>query len=71
MGDSPVWMDSSTGVQCQQLEEAVGGAQQLATCTGSRAYEVKMLGVNCMPMICQLHANQCMLINVDELLVAC
>lgn len=44
MQDSPIWMDSSTGVQCQQLESAVGGAQQLATRTGSRAYEVRWEG---------------------------
>ncbi|XP_036445502.1 xylulose kinase isoform X1 [Colossoma macropomum] len=37
--DSPVWMDSSTAEQCQYLESAVGGAQQLADITGSRAYE--------------------------------
>ncbi|XP_056594582.1 xylulose kinase isoform X1 [Triplophysa dalaica] len=37
--DSPVWMDSSTSEQCQCLEAAVGGAQNLADITGSRAYE--------------------------------
>ncbi|XP_077592425.1 xylulose kinase [Stigmatopora nigra] len=37
--DCPVWMDSSTGPQCRQLEEAAGGAAQLAEITGSRAYE--------------------------------
>ncbi|XP_067107749.1 xylulose kinase isoform X2 [Osmerus mordax] len=37
--DSPVWMDSSTTHQCQNLEAAVGGAQRLADITGSRAYE--------------------------------
>uniref|UniRef100_A0AAR2IQK5 Xylulose kinase n=1 Tax=Pygocentrus nattereri TaxID=42514 RepID=A0AAR2IQK5_PYGNA len=37
--DGPVWMDSSTAKQCQYLESAVGGAQQLADITGSRAYE--------------------------------
>ena len=37
--DSPVWMDSSTHAQCRQLEEAAGGAEQLAALTGSRAYE--------------------------------
>ncbi|KAB5586472.1 hypothetical protein PHYPO_G00002060 [Pangasianodon hypophthalmus] len=37
--DSPVWMDSSTADQCKNLECAVGGAQQLADITGSRAYE--------------------------------
>ncbi|XP_057178795.1 xylulose kinase isoform X2 [Triplophysa rosa] len=37
--DSPVWMDSSSSEQCQCLEAAVGGAQNLADITGSRAYE--------------------------------
>lgn len=27
INDSPVWMDSSTTPQCQQLEEAVGGPE--------------------------------------------
>lgn len=40
LSDSPVWMDSSTTNQCQQLEAAVGGARRLAETTGSRAYEV-------------------------------
>ena len=40
---SPVWMDSSTTVQCRQLEEACGGPQELANKTGSRAYEVRQL----------------------------
>lgn len=37
--DSPVWMDSSTKLQCNALEEAVGGAMALAQLTGSRAFE--------------------------------
>lgn len=36
---APLWMDSSTTKECRQLEEAVGGAQNLADRTGSRAYE--------------------------------
>lgn len=40
VSDSPVWMDSSTSEQCRQLEEAYGGALQLAQLTGSRGYEV-------------------------------
>ncbi|RZB40981.1 FGGY C domain containing protein [Asbolus verrucosus] len=39
ISNSPVWMDSSTTKQCQQLEDAVGGADKLAEITGSRAYE--------------------------------
>ena len=38
--DSPIWMDSSTSKQCQDLENALeGGANKLAHITGSRAYE--------------------------------
>ncbi|GCC18040.1 hypothetical protein chiPu_0021620 [Chiloscyllium punctatum] len=37
---SPIWMDSSTTAECQQLEKSVGGPQKLADITGSRAYEV-------------------------------
>uniref|UniRef100_A0A9I9DKD2 Xylulose kinase n=1 Tax=Cucumis melo TaxID=3656 RepID=A0A9I9DKD2_CUCME len=37
--ESPIWMDSSTTAQCRQIEEAVGGALELSTLTGSRAYE--------------------------------
>ncbi|XP_057680416.1 xylulose kinase isoform X10 [Corythoichthys intestinalis] len=37
--DSPVWMDSSSGRQCERLQEAAGGAAELAEITGSRAYE--------------------------------
>ena len=40
VSQSPVWMDSSTGVQCRQLEQACGGPLSLAHTTGSRAYEV-------------------------------
>ncbi|XP_073190752.1 xylulose kinase isoform X2 [Lepidochelys kempii] len=39
VSDSPVWMDSSTNTQCLSLEKAVGGAQNLANITGSRACE--------------------------------
>uniref|UniRef100_A0A4W6FWP3 Xylulose kinase n=1 Tax=Lates calcarifer TaxID=8187 RepID=A0A4W6FWP3_LATCA len=37
--DSPVWMDSSSSQQCQDLQAAAGGALRLAEITGSRAYE--------------------------------
>lgn len=37
--DSPIWMDSSTSEYCRKLEQAVGGAEELANITGSRAYE--------------------------------
>jgi len=37
--DSPIWMDSSTTSQCKALEEKLGGANAVATLTGSRAYE--------------------------------
>ncbi|KAM6953860.1 xylulose kinase [Aplochiton taeniatus] len=39
VAESPVWMDSSTGPQCQYLQSTVGGAQMVADITGSRAYE--------------------------------
>lgn len=38
VADSPVWMDSSTQVQCKQRETAAGGASALAKLTGSKAY---------------------------------
>lgn len=41
VSDSPIWMDSSTASQCRALEKALGGAQHLASVTGSRAYEVR------------------------------
>ncbi|XP_051910886.1 xylulose kinase isoform X3 [Hippocampus zosterae] len=37
--DCPVWMDSSSGPQCERLQRAAGGADKLADITGSRAYE--------------------------------
>ncbi|ERM98718.1 xylulose kinase [Amborella trichopoda] len=37
--ESPIWMDSTTTVQCREIEEAVGGAMELSKLTGSRAYE--------------------------------
>ena len=36
---SPVWMDSSTTVQCQAMTDALGGPLALARLTGSRAFE--------------------------------
>ncbi|KAM6908154.1 xylulose kinase isoform 1-T1 [Lycodopsis pacificus] len=36
---SPVWMDSSSRQQCEELQTAAGGAGSLAEITGSRAYE--------------------------------
>lgn len=54
VGDSPIWMDSSTTRQCEALTRALpGGGKQLASITGSRAYErftgnqiAKMASVN-------------------------
>ena len=37
--ESPIWMDSSTTVQCREIEKAVGGALELSRLTGSRAHE--------------------------------
>lgn len=36
---SPVWMDSSTREECEEITDAVGGAAVLAQRTGSRAFE--------------------------------
>ena len=37
--DSPVWMDSSTGPECRELEAGVGGPLALARATGCVAQE--------------------------------
>ncbi len=36
---SPIWMDSSTAVECAEITAAVGGNEALAAHTGSRAFE--------------------------------
>ena len=36
---SPIWMDSSTRVECAEITAAVGGAGELSRHTGSRAFE--------------------------------
>ena len=36
---APIWMDSSTSVECDELAAAVGGNDALAARTGSRAFE--------------------------------
>lgn len=36
---APIWQDSSTTIDCKRLEEEYGGAQAVADCSGSRAYE--------------------------------
>ncbi|KAG9306450.1 hypothetical protein G9A89_003560 [Geosiphon pyriformis] len=37
--NSPTWQDSSTTLQCRELERAYGGPKKLALVTGSKAYE--------------------------------
>jgi xylulokinase len=37
--NAPIWQDSSTTKDCQNLEEFIGGPQVLTDITGSRAYE--------------------------------
>lgn len=37
--NSPIWMDSSTTEECNMIQDHVGGPQELAEITGSRAYE--------------------------------
>ncbi|XP_048332198.2 xylulose kinase 2 [Ziziphus jujuba] len=39
IGESPIWMDSSTTSQCRELEKAAGGPLELSQITGSRAHE--------------------------------
>jgi len=36
---SPIWMDSSTRAQCDEMEAAVGGGLAVAELTGSRCFE--------------------------------
>ncbi len=36
---SPIWMDSSTSVECREIAEAVGGDARVVTLSGSRAIE--------------------------------
>lgn len=36
---SPIWMDSSTTQQCEEIEAAVGGRDEMVRITGSKAYE--------------------------------
>lgn len=36
---SPIWMDSSTGQQCREMEETVGGKDEMVKITGSKCYE--------------------------------
>ena len=36
---APIWMDTSTAVQCRQLEGGVGGRQALLELTGNTAFE--------------------------------
>ena len=35
---SPIWMDSSTARECEEIESALGGGAALAQLTGSRAF---------------------------------
>ncbi len=37
--NSPVWMDSSTTLQCRQRDAILGGKEKVAELTGSRSYE--------------------------------
>ncbi|KAK2703551.1 hypothetical protein QYM36_018018 [Artemia franciscana] len=39
IGNSPVWMDASTSLECREIEEFVGSPQNLQRLTGSRAFE--------------------------------
>ena len=35
---APIWMDTSTSVECSEIEAALGGARAVAQLTGSRCY---------------------------------
>lgn len=35
---TPIWMDNSTGKQCIEMEEAIGGRQVMVEVTGSKCY---------------------------------
>jgi xylulokinase len=37
--DAPIWMDSSTAVECAAITEAIGGEEAVQRLTGSRAFE--------------------------------
>ena len=37
--DAPIWMDSSTSIECREITDAAGGQDALARRTGSRAFE--------------------------------
>ena len=36
---SPVWMDTSTGAQCREIESNIGGTEHLLALTGNTAFE--------------------------------
>ncbi|BBN14168.1 xylulokinase [Marchantia polymorpha subsp. ruderalis] len=59
--DSPVWMDSSSSKQCEEIEEALGGPQALCDLTGSRAHE-RFTG----PQIRKLYQTQEDVYNTTE-----
>lgn len=37
--NTPIWMDSTTTSQCLEMEEAVGGREEMVRITGSKCYE--------------------------------
>ncbi|EER10669.1 Xylulose kinase, putative, partial [Perkinsus marinus ATCC 50983] len=45
MKDGPIWMDTSTSEECRQLAHCVGGDDNLAKLTGSKAWESFCAGV--------------------------
>lgn len=59
--NSPVWMDSSTQVECKLLEQHVGGASKMAQITGSRAYERFTAA-----QICKIYRNKRQVYDATE-----
>lgn len=55
---SPIWQDSSTTKQCQELEDFAGGAENLAQLTGSKAYE-RFTGNQIAKVNIYLYINRC------------
>lgn len=56
--DAPIWMDSSTEKECRELEQAMGGAMEMAQATGSRGYE-RFTGNQILKLMKQRDFDEC------------